>query len=77
MLLIKAETEEDERQLRLLSSPLGAPDSGWHRYGAAMYFYQRGKLDAEALESYRICCNLDFEDPAAVARSRRPGTTTD
>lgn len=76
MLLIKTETEEDERQLKLLSLPLGALDSGWHRYGAAMYFYQHGKLNAEALEAYRICCNLDFEDPAAVARSRRTADKT-
>jgi hypothetical protein len=76
MLPIKAETEEEERQLQLLSLPLGAPESGWHRYGAAMYFYQLGKLDADTLEAYRICCNLDFEDPAAVASSRQtPGQT--
>ena len=71
MLPIKAETEEDQRQLTLLCLPLGSPESGRQRYGAAMYFYQRGKLDAETLEAYRICCNLDFEDPAAVAGSRR------
>ena len=74
MVLIEPGNIEDEQQLKLLSLPLGAPESGWHRYGAAMYFYQRGKLDAEALESYRICCNLDSEDPEAVAHSRR---TTD
>ena len=36
-----------------------------------MYFYQLGKLDAETLEACRICCNLDSEDPAAAAGSRR------
>jgi len=77
MLPIKAENEEDERQLKLLSLPLGAPNSGWHRYGAAMYFYQRGKLDADTLEAYRICCNLDFEDPAEVFHSRRQSGTPD
>ncbi|MEM5474241.1 hypothetical protein WNZ14_21135 [Hoeflea sp. AS60] len=74
MLEIKAESAEDQRQLKLLTLPLGATGSGWHRYGAAMYFYQHGKLHAETLEAYRICCNLDSEDPDAVARSRR---TTD
>ncbi|MCY0095834.1 hypothetical protein [Hoeflea ulvae] len=72
MPLIDPGNEEDARQLQLLTLPLGAPGSGWHRYGAAMYFYQRGKLDADSLEAYRICCNLDFEDPEAVARSRHP-----
>jgi len=71
MLLIEPENAEDEQQLKLLNLPLGALDSGWHRYGAAMYFYQRDKLDAETLEAYRICCNLDFEDPELVAHSRR------
>ena len=70
MPLIEAGNAEDQRQLQLLSLPLGAPNSGWHRYGAAMYFYQRGKLDAELLEAYRICCNLDSEDPVLVAHSR-------
>ncbi|AKH99834.1 hypothetical protein IMCC20628_01117 [Hoeflea sp. IMCC20628] len=71
MLPIEVETAEDARQLQLLSLPLGAPNSGWHRYGAAMYFYQHGKLDTDSLEAYRICCNLDSEDPVLVARSRR------
>ncbi len=73
---IKAESAEEQRQLELLALPLGAPGSGWHRYGAAMYFYQQGKLDAETLEAYRICCNLDSEDPVAVARSRRTADKT-
>lgn len=67
---IQAETEEDERQLALLTLPLGQPGSGMIRYGAAMYFYRRGMLDADTLEAHRICCNLDFEDPQAVVRSR-------
>jgi hypothetical protein len=74
MLPIKAESAEDERQLELLRLPLGRQNSGLHRYGAAMYFYQCGKLDADRLEAYRICCNLDSEDPGLVAHSRR---TTD
>ena len=53
---IEPENADEERQLKLLLLPLGAPGSGMHRYGAAMFFYQCGKLDAEQLESYRICC---------------------
>lgn len=67
---IEAENEQDRKQLGLLRLPLGEPGSGMHRYGAAMYFHKRGKLDAELLEAYRICCNLDFEDPERVVRSR-------
>lgn len=41
-----------------------------------MYFHQSGKLDADTLEAYRICCNLYFENPTAVASSREtPGKT--
>jgi hypothetical protein len=68
---IHAETERDREQLDLLRLPLGDPGSGMHRYGAAMYFHKCGKLDAEQLEAYRICCNLDFEDPERVIRSRK------
>ncbi|OCW57999.1 hypothetical protein AWJ14_02300 [Hoeflea olei] len=68
---IEPETAEDRAQLDLLRLPLGTPGSGIHRYGAAMHFYRRGLLDAETLEAYRICCNLDAEDPDAVLRSRR------
>jgi hypothetical protein len=68
---INAETEQDREQLDLLRLPLGDPGSGMHRYGAAMYFHKRGKLNAEQLEAYRICCNLDFEDPERVIRSRK------
>ena len=42
--------------------------SGIERYSAAMHFYQNGKLSAELLEIYRICCKLDHEDPIRVAR---------
>lgn len=67
---IMADTSEDARQLELLTTPLGIRGSGFLRYGAAMYFHKQGKLDAELLEAYRICCRLDAEDPYAVARSR-------
>lgn len=68
---IEAENEQDRKQLGLLRLPLGEPGSGMHRYGAAMYFHKQGKLDAELLEAYRICCNLDHEDPERVLRSRK------
>ena len=75
MQTIRPEPTEDERQLALQTLPLGQPGTGMIRYGAAMYFYRRGMLDADTLEAHRICCNLDFEDPQAVARSR-PGNKT-
>ena len=56
-----------KEQLRLLATPVGLPRSGYTRYGAAMYFYQRGNLSKEVLEMYRRCCKLDNEDPLAVA----------
>lgn len=77
MVPIKAENQEDQRQLELLSLPLGVPASGWHRYGAAMYFFKRGKLDADRLEAYRMCCNLDSEDPETVFRSRQGSGSPD
>ncbi len=60
--------EEDERQLAYLNSPTGQLGSGYVRYGAAMYFYQSGRMSAQLLEIYRILCKLDEVDPRAVAR---------
>ena len=54
---------EDLRQLAMLGSPLDEPISGRARYGAAMYFYQRGMISEESLEVYRICSRIDHEDP--------------
>mgnify|MGYP006000012131 CR=1 FL=1 len=56
------------RQKSLLSMDIGLPGSGAVRYGAAMYFYQRGDITAELLEIYRCCCKLDNEDPLDLAR---------
>ena len=56
-------SEEDRHQLGLLGTPFEEPMSGRVRYGAAMYFYQRGMISAECLEVYRICSRLDHEDP--------------
>lgn len=61
--------EADESQCwALIRTPLGAEWSGRARYGAAMYFYQCGTMDAETLEIYRICSRLDDEDPLSVMR---------
>jgi len=68
MLQIACETIEDETQKRLLNTPPGPVRSGYERYSAAMHFYQTGKISAELLEIYRICCKLDHEDPIRVAR---------
>ncbi len=58
---------DDEAQLALLGSPVGALGSGYARYSAAMYFYQLGQISAELLEVYRKCCKFDDEDPTAMA----------
>ena len=54
----------------MLATPLGEPGSGRHRYGAAMTFYNAGLIDALVLEVYRICANLDAEDPGAILAAR-------
>lgn len=57
----------------LVNAPLGDPGSGRARYGAAMFFYKRGELSAEVLETYRICCRLDGENPLALLRRHGQG----
>ncbi len=54
----------------MLATPLAEPGSGRHRYGAAMTFYNAGLIGAEVLEVYRICANLDAEDPVAIIAAR-------
>jgi hypothetical protein len=46
--------------------------SGRVRYGAAMALYQAGRIGAEALEVYRICANLDTQDPATLLKDGGP-----
>ncbi|MGN7733092.1 hypothetical protein [Ensifer sp. 22564] len=53
--------------------PAGQEWSGRARYAAAMYFYQRGLMDAETLEVYRMCSRLDAEDSSTVLRRYRIG----
>ncbi|TWH33869.1 MULTISPECIES: hypothetical protein [unclassified Aminobacter] len=64
---------EWEENWALVNTPLGEPWSGRARYAAAMYFYRRGVLSAEALEVYRVCSRLDNEDPLPVIRERGAG----
>lgn len=58
----------DREEWENLCHPLGEPGSGLIRYGAAMHLRQRGLIDDETLERYRICCLLDAEDPDTVVR---------
>lgn len=57
----------------LINTPLGEAWSGRARYAAAMFFYNRGEMDAGTLEAYRICARLDGEDPLALIRDRGGG----
>lgn len=65
-----AETAEN---WALVRTPLGEPWSGRARYAAAMFFYQRGDMDAGTLEVYRICARLDHQDPLPIIRDRGVG----
>ncbi len=57
----------------LVNTPLGEAWSGRARYAAAMFFYQRGEMDAGTLEVYRICSRLDHQDPLPIIRDRGGG----
>jgi hypothetical protein len=63
-------TAADLRQLRLLRAPIGSPGAARARYGAAMHFYETGRITARALEVYRICATRDSDDPAALMQLR-------
>jgi hypothetical protein len=60
-------------QWALVTTPLGEEWSGRARYAAAMYFYKKGEMSAEALEVYRLCSRLDNEDPLPIIRQRGIG----
>ena len=62
--------KEAAQQWALVNTPLGEEWSGRTRYAAAMYFYKRGEMSAEALEVYRICSRLDSQDPLSIIRDR-------
>ncbi|MDQ2704592.1 MAG: hypothetical protein M3Y43_05480 [Pseudomonadota bacterium] len=70
--MTEADTETQE-QWELINTPLGEAWSGRTRYAAAMYFYKRGELPAEALEVYRLCSRLDHQDPLPIIRDRGVG----
>ena len=53
-------------QRELLATPIGIPGSGYTRYGAAMWLFQNGLLTADELETYRICCKHDNENPLSL-----------
>ena len=59
---------DDSHHWAMIRTPPGAEWSGRARYAAAMHFNQRGLMDAETLEIYRICSRLDEEDPLTVMR---------
>ena len=68
---------EDEAEIaenfELVKTPLGEPWSGRTRYAAAMLLYQRGLMNAETLEVYRLCSRLDSMDPLPIIRDRGVG----
>lgn len=66
--------EETRRHWALIRTPAGIEWSGRTRYAAAMFFYQRGEMNAETLEVYRICSRLDAEDPISVLESHHLGS---
>ncbi len=66
--------DETRRHWEMIKMAPGIEWSGRARYAAAMFFYQRGLLDAETLEVYRICSRLDAEDPAMVLRRQQIGS---
>lgn len=65
--------DEARRHWALIKTPPGIEWSGRARYAAAMFFYQRGEMDAQTLEIYRILSRLDAEDPVCVLRSHHIG----
>lgn len=64
------DAREIARNWDIIRSPLGEEWSGRARFAAAMFFYQRGELNADALEVYRLCSRLDAQDPLSIIRER-------
>ena len=69
----EAPDSELNEQWELINTPLEQSWSGRTRYAAAMYFYKRGEMSAEALEVYRLCSRQDSEDPLSIIRDRGVG----
>jgi hypothetical protein len=68
--MITIVTVEDARQYALLTSRHTSPGSAASRYAAAMYFFGRGMIEAETLETYRTCSPIDHEDPRGLLAAR-------
>ena len=60
-------SKNDFLNFNLINTPLGEKRSGYERYAAAMYFYNKGLLSNDMLEIYRICCKFDNKDPIKLA----------
>ena len=56
-------TKDDFIQYEFLNTPLKIKKSGYIRYGAAMYFYNKGYISEDTLEIFRICCKFDHFNP--------------
>ena len=54
---------EDEKQYQFLKSVSVEADGGQIRYAAAMYFYNRGMINAKALEIFRGLAKQPSTDP--------------
>ena len=68
---ILLKTKEDFTQYEYLNTPINITKSGYTRYGAAMYFFNRGFISEETLEIYRICCKFDHYNPVEIEQNRK------
>tara|TARA_Y100000588_G_C13639899_1_gene663280 strand:+ start:238 stop:471 length:234 start_codon:yes stop_codon:yes gene_type:complete len=66
----KPNSNEDYLNLALIFKPIGSKNSGYDRYSAAMYFYNKGLMSEELLEIYRICCKFDKLNPLNIAANK-------
>ena len=64
-------TKEDFTQYEFLNTPISITKSGYTRYGAAMYFFNRGFISEATLEIYRICCKFDHYNPVEIAKNSK------
>tara|TARA_B100001057_G_C22759316_1_gene915090 strand:+ start:810 stop:1022 length:213 start_codon:yes stop_codon:yes gene_type:complete len=62
-------TKDDFVQYEFLNTPININKSGYIRYGAAMYFFNKGLISEETLEVYRICCKFDHYNPKDLLKS--------
>ena len=62
-------TKDDFVQYKFLNTPININKSGYIRYGAAMYFFNKGLISEETLEVYRICCKFDHYNPRDLLKS--------